>query len=176
MTYYLYVKTHRKTGMKYLGQTSKDPQKYRGSGVTWLSHLKEHGVDIETQILFETNDKIERNRMGRYYSDLWQVAESEHWANRIAETGAGGGAPRGKRNAMYGVTGKDHPCSRNQSGLNNCHSDTTVYVFEHVESGIQYRMTRYEFKQTNLIFKTGVDRIVTGVLKSYKGWRVIKDK
>ena len=175
MTYYIYVKTHRKTGLKYLGQTHKDPQKYRGSGVTWLAHLKEHGTEIETQILFETNDKNERNKIGRYYSDLWNVAESSDWANRIPETGAGGGAPPGTRNAMYGVTGKDHPCSRDQTGLNNCHSDDTVYVFEHIDSGKQYRMTRYEFKQLNLIFKTGVDRIARGALKTYKGWRVVFD-
>ena len=25
MTYYLYVKTHNETGLKYLGQTSSDP-------------------------------------------------------------------------------------------------------------------------------------------------------
>jgi hypothetical protein len=36
-------------------------------------------------------------------------------------------------------------------------------------------MTRYEFKKLNIIFKTGVDRIVTGGLKSYKGWRVAED-
>jgi hypothetical protein len=175
MIYYLYVKTHRKTGLKYLGQTSRDPEKYRGSGVSWMNHLKEYGFEIDTQILFETSDKSERNRMGRYYSDLWNVAESDEWANRIPETGAGGGAPSGKRNAMYGVTGKDHPCSRDQSGLNNCHSDTAIHIFEHIETGIRYHMTRYEFKKLNIIFKTGVDRIVTGGLKSYKGWRVAED-
>lgn len=30
--YKLYLKTHNKTGMKYLGQTKQDPFEYRGSG------------------------------------------------------------------------------------------------------------------------------------------------
>jgi hypothetical protein len=31
MNYYLYVKTHNQTGLKYLGQTSKNPDKYQGA-------------------------------------------------------------------------------------------------------------------------------------------------
>ena len=48
MTIYLYVKTHSKTGLKYLGQTSSnDPRMY------WKSHLKKHGLDYTTEILKE---------------------------------------------------------------------------------------------------------------------------
>jgi hypothetical protein len=36
--YYLYVKTHNITGLKYLGYTSrKNPHKYTGSGTRWLN-------------------------------------------------------------------------------------------------------------------------------------------
>ena len=41
--YTLYVKTHNKTGLKYLGRTTQDPYKYKGSGTYWRSHLKKHG-------------------------------------------------------------------------------------------------------------------------------------
>ena len=41
--YYLYVKTHKVTGLKYLGQTSKDPFKYNGSGTRWTNHIKKYG-------------------------------------------------------------------------------------------------------------------------------------
>ena len=45
--YYLYVKTHRITGLKYLGKTKQDPYKYRGSGVYWTSHIKKHGYLVD---------------------------------------------------------------------------------------------------------------------------------
>lgn len=54
---YLYVKTHNKTGLKYLGKTVRNPYSYKGSGTRWINHIKKHGNDVKTQILFETNDK-----------------------------------------------------------------------------------------------------------------------
>ena len=44
---YLYVKTHNKTGLKYLGKTEQDPFVYLGSGKRWLNHLNKHGVISE---------------------------------------------------------------------------------------------------------------------------------
>ena len=44
MIIYLYLKTHNKTGLKYLGQTSNpDPHRYAGSGTYWKRHLGVHG-------------------------------------------------------------------------------------------------------------------------------------
>lgn len=41
MTIYLYLKTHNKTGLKYLGKTvSVDPHLYQGSGTIWRRHIK----------------------------------------------------------------------------------------------------------------------------------------
>ena len=91
MTIYLYVKTHNKTGLKYLGQTSaKDPHKYSGSGVYWKLHLKKHGYDYTTEILKECQSKEELKNLGTYYSNLWNVIESEEWANLKIEQGDGG--------------------------------------------------------------------------------------
>ena len=89
--YYLYVKTHKITGLKYLGQTSaSDPHRYPGSGVDWKVHLKEYGYNYTTEILRECQDKNERREWGLYYSNLWNVVDSEAWANRIPETGGFG--------------------------------------------------------------------------------------
>lgn len=89
--YYLYVKTHNKTGLKYLGQTSKlDPYRYTGSGKDWLIHIKKYGYDVSTEILYESSSKEEINEKGRYYSELWNVAKNDAWANKIPETGSGG--------------------------------------------------------------------------------------
>ena len=88
--YYLYVKTHTVTGLKYLGQTKSDPYKYNGSGVSWKQHLKENGNHVHTQVLKECNSKAELKSWGEYYSKLWNVVESNDWANRVIESGCGG--------------------------------------------------------------------------------------
>ena len=77
-------------GLNYLGITHRDPYKYRGSGVYWKRHLKSHNFkidDIETIILFETNNYSELCEKGKYYSELYDVVNSEDWANLIPETG-----------------------------------------------------------------------------------------
>ena len=61
MCIYLYVKTHTKTGLKYLGKTKRNPYTYSGSGIDWKQHLKEHGSEgVETRVLIEcqTNEQI----------------------------------------------------------------------------------------------------------------------
>ncbi len=89
--YHLYVKTHNKTGLKYLGQTTaKDLHKYHGSGVYWKLHLQKHGVDYSTEILKECQTKEELKEWGLYYSDLWNVVECNSWANLKIEQGDGG--------------------------------------------------------------------------------------
>jgi hypothetical protein len=95
MTIYLYKKTHNKTGLQYLGKTTKDPLKYKGSGKDWIPHITEYGNDVTTEILKECETKEELSYWGRYYSDLWNVVESDEWANRIPETGGGSGGTGG---------------------------------------------------------------------------------
>ena len=91
MTIYLYVKTHNKTGLKYLGQTSQlDPHKYPGSGTRWLHHLRKYGYDYSTEILKECVDKIELKEWGIYYSNLWDIVADNMWANLKPEEADGG--------------------------------------------------------------------------------------
>lgn len=92
-TIYLYKKTHRKTGLKYLGKTVQDPFEYKGSGKKWKDHLSKHGDDIETEILFESTSNDEIREKGIYYSDLWNVIENPEWANLVREEGSGGRNP-----------------------------------------------------------------------------------
>lgn len=91
MTHYLYKKTHKETGLKYLGKTiSKNPHTYKGSGVYWSYHIKKHGYNVETEILKECLTEEELIYWGQYYSNLWNVVESDDWANLIEEAGPGG--------------------------------------------------------------------------------------
>lgn len=87
---YLYIKAHNATGMKYLGITKRDPFKYKGSGKYWQRHLKKHGYDVSTSILLVTEDKQEIRDTGLFFSNLFNVVDSEEWANLVPEEGEGG--------------------------------------------------------------------------------------
>lgn len=89
--YYLYVKTHNKTGLQYLGYTSSvDPHKYTGSGKYWLLHLNKHGFDYSTRVLQKCVSKLAIKAWGLFYSKIWAVSESNKWANLMDESGGGG--------------------------------------------------------------------------------------
>ena len=88
MITYLYVKTHTISGLKYLGITQQsDPHKYRGSGKRWLNHLRKHGVTYTTEILKECEHPAMLQFWAQHYSDLWNVAKDDCWANLMPETG-----------------------------------------------------------------------------------------
>lgn len=90
--HYLLIKTHNKTKLKYLCKTScQDPQKYNGSGKYWKRHLKEHGIDVSTEILYQTEDLTDFNLKCISYSNKLNVVKSNEWANLINETGLDGG-------------------------------------------------------------------------------------
>ena len=92
--FYLYVKTHNTTGLKYLGQTSSsDPYRYKGSGKRWVNHLRKHGADFTTHILLQTDDLSELRETGLFFSRLFSIVESDEWANLKLEEGDGGWPP-----------------------------------------------------------------------------------
>ena len=94
MKHYLMIKTHNKTGLKYLCKTSTSdpahPYKYKGSGKYWKRHLQTHGKDITTEVIGEYTDKQEFIRNAIYFSERYNVVESDDWANLIPERGDGG--------------------------------------------------------------------------------------
>ena len=107
---YLYIKTHRKTGLKYLGKTVQDPFVYPGSGIRWLRHVRKHGNDVNTEILKECKNNEEVKTWGSYYSDLWQVVDNPEWANLKPELGEGGsikGRPGNTKGLTYEEIQKD---------------------------------------------------------------------
>jgi hypothetical protein len=98
--YKLYVKTHTITGLKYLGKTAnKTPHTYTGSGKYWKSHLKKHGYDVSTIVIRECQSNEEVREWGTYYSTLWNVVESNEWANLKPETGDGVDSVSAKKHA-----------------------------------------------------------------------------
>ena len=91
--YYLYIKTHNQTGLKYLGKTTKNPLKYKGSGKYWLRHIKKHGYDVTTEIIFQSYDFNEFKTFALDYSTKNNIVEGNEWANLMPETGTGGNNP-----------------------------------------------------------------------------------
>ena len=89
--HYLLLKTHNKTGLKYLCYTTKaDPEKYPGSGKRWRNHLRTHGKDLSTEILGAFDNEEQLKALGRHYSELWNVVDSDEFANLRIEEGDGG--------------------------------------------------------------------------------------
>lgn len=110
MTIYLYKKTHNKTGLQYLGKTSrKDPHKYKGSGKYWKRHIKKHGYDVSTEILRECQTNEEVKEWGLYYSNLWDIVESVNWANFKPETGDGNDSETATALNLLRVKNGTHP-------------------------------------------------------------------
>jgi hypothetical protein len=87
---YLYLKTHNVTGLKYLGKTVQDPNTYHGSGKRWRAHLRKHGIDLTTEILYQCEDPTEFRIKAKEYSQKWNIVESSEFANLSPEEGQGG--------------------------------------------------------------------------------------
>lgn len=103
--YYLYLKTHNVTGLKYLGKTEKqDPFRYEGSGKYWRRHISKYGYDVTTVILLRTEDKAELRETGIFFSKLWNIVNSKEWANLTEETGDGRSSESmtGEKNPFFG--------------------------------------------------------------------------
>lgn len=158
--YYLYVKTHNITGLKYLGKTSrKNPYSYPGSGKDWKQHLKKYGNLVTTEILHKCNSQREVGELGRYYSALWRVTTAmddygnKIWANIIPETG-GGYAMTQEATAKWLE-------SKKRNGTMNVHSPASIakQLETKERNGTFYCWTEESIKKSNATKKkNGTDR------------------
>jgi hypothetical protein len=89
MTYRLMIKEHDDTHLKYLCITKRKEKwkEYTGSGVHWRNHLRAHGKKFQTTLVYETEDSEVFDTVCQFYSTLWDVADSNEWANLIPELG-----------------------------------------------------------------------------------------
>lgn len=103
MTIYLYAKRHCETGMRYFGKTKRDPYTYNGSGTYWLRHLKLHGKNIETTWVHAYDDETTLKAEAEFFSKVYNIVESNEWANLTIETGLDGNHDQaGSKNPNYG--------------------------------------------------------------------------
>lgn len=100
MTHKLMIKVHNKTGLKYLCYTQSEGvyyDNYKGSGKHWKNHLKKHGDDISTILIFESNNYDEFKKYALEKSIELGVVHSDEWANLKPEDGTGGDTVSNKR-------------------------------------------------------------------------------
>jgi hypothetical protein len=88
----LYIKQCPHCGLKYFGKsTSRDIEKYPGSGTRWKNHLKKYGVEF---IHLWNSDWYHDESIKRFalkFSRLNKIVESKVWANLKEEDGLEGG-------------------------------------------------------------------------------------
>jgi hypothetical protein len=135
MKIYLYVKQHRKTGLKYFGKTStKDPYIYVGSGTYWRRHLKQYGSDIDTISVWEFNDPTECEKFALEFSTSQKIVESSKWANLRPENGLDGKVPgspglKKEKNPNWGKT------KELNSFYGKKHKDQTIALYKEQKKG-----------------------------------------
>lgn len=89
----LYVKEHSVTGLRYFGKTSQqDIEKYKGSGVYWKNHIKKHGISHVRNIWVSDwfTCKEDLVEFSLAFSELFDIVNSNEWANLMEENGLSG--------------------------------------------------------------------------------------
>ena len=82
------IKEHNTTGLRYLCVTSKDDHNsYKGSGKYWTTHIKKHGYDVTTTVIFESPQQHIFDAKSFEISKEYDVVNSQQWANLCHETG-----------------------------------------------------------------------------------------
>lgn len=122
------IKEYINTGQKYLcvktAKNEEDAINYKGSGLHVNRILKKHGSDSikHHSILLETSNEKELKEKAKYYSDLWNVEDSNEWLNLVPELGGGGCGKnwnKGRKIINDGIHKKYIDPSELESYLNN---------------------------------------------------------
>ena len=105
----LMIKTHDITGLKYLCYTRSEGStynSYKGSGSRWKKHLKKHGDQITTELIYETYNHEMFKKVAIQRSIELNIVDSEEWANLKLEEGDGGDTVSNKRWITNGIEDK----------------------------------------------------------------------
>lgn len=96
---YLYIKQHSATGVKYFGKTTQpDPIKYMGSGLYWKRHINKYGKEYVKTLWYKLyTNKSELTNTALALSEMFDIVESDSWANIHKENGLDGGPVGAKR-------------------------------------------------------------------------------
>jgi hypothetical protein len=125
---YLYVKQHSVTGLLYFGKTcQKYVETYKGSGTYWNAHINKHGKEHVITIwkkLYENKEELVRDAL--MYSALWNIVESNQWANLKPENGLEGWTPGTKKTREHIEKHRLAITGRSQSKESNAKRSNTL--------------------------------------------------
>lgn len=76
--------------------------RYKGSGIAWTKHMKEHGFNVKVGVLGFYIDKDRCVNAAKTFSIENNIVASQEWANAIEEHGKNGAPMNGVLNPFYG--------------------------------------------------------------------------
>lgn len=174
MSIYLCVKQHAITKLKYFCKTtSKNPEKYRGSGKYWKNHINKHGKDhVITLHIWEFDNQLECTEFALKYSIDNDIVKSEEWANLILEDGKRGGSIKGrifteehKQNMRGKIRSKEH-CDNIRK------NHTKPNLGKKLSSATREKMSRnnvgFRGKKHSDLTKEKMSKALKGVPKNFK--------
>ena len=141
----LYIKTHKITGLKYFGKTTKqDVESYLGSGIYWRKHLQKYGREMDTKVIGIFADPNECSCVALEFSRKNNIVESKEWANLKEENGLDGSPP--------GVKFSDkHRAKLRQNMLGICNNPFTDKTRNKMSNSSRIR-EEMKIKEGNHIF------------------------
>ena len=165
----LYIKTHRKTGLKYFGKTMRDdPISYKGSGKYWLRHLMKHGFDFDTEIYLQSEDIDYVIQEALRFSRAYDIVNSPLWANLVEENGLDG-QPKG---ILFTDEWREK-LSKKRKGIPNKHhsikiSKSWLVINPAGEERIVVNLK--QFCKENSLDQGHMGKVSFGKRKQHKGW------
>lgn len=181
--YYLYVKLHTKTRLKYFGMTQKKTvRRYLGSGVYWSNHIRKHGKEhVITLQVWEFDTQEACQAFAQKFSRDNRIAESDAWANLVDESGSNGwpktwpvGSHAGAKNGMFGRKHTDEVKQAQSRRLADTNSRSRWYTdgtnnrFTTEAPGPEWRLGRSNHNVDKRWFNNGVKQ--TFALEAPAGW------
>jgi hypothetical protein len=174
--YSLYVKTHKVTNRKYLGQTKFDPFIYGGSGVLWREHLELNGDLVDTMILVQTDDWEALKYWGRFYSEQYKILTAMDdfgdriWLNLIPETGGGSGEHNLGKKRTPEQCKKIRESTPRLYGEDHWAFDSKIYHWENTKTGEILHATRQEFMDRFPVSRGNTCSHLKGERSCVSGW------
>ena len=87
MHYSIYIKTHARTHVKYLGVARGDPYEHVGSSYDWLDHIQAYGDEVDTEVIWTGDDFYEMSSIGKRFALMFDVVGSSEYINRAVTDG-----------------------------------------------------------------------------------------
>ena len=84
----VYIMEHKKTGMFYMGITTRNLDNYWGSSIPWQKHLEENGrEEVIKHVMLVTDDQVLLEKKCIQWSKEFDIVKSDLFFNLVEERG-----------------------------------------------------------------------------------------